>query len=219
MTTMEQAVVPAIDSGDLDQVETTEIIARIPDIADVYRQISPALKRYLGGNVLSHKPGLEPEDIIQTATLKLLPHWGEYMNHPDANPKSLFYRTAHNLLRDAGRQGARRPVSVSATDLILANIASENDTATEATDNVESRSSVELLFKAAMLDAGQAEAVRLCHIEGKSYNEITLELGIPHGTVSSRVHRGMQKLNDYAAKRGIKRPTSDLFDGTVPPAK
>lgn len=216
---MEQAVAPAVNPDELGQVETIEPVLQAPNLADVYTQISPALRRHLGSNALSHKPGFEPEDTLQTAALKLLPYWDEYMKRPDANPAGLFYRTADNLQKDAGRQVARRPVSVPATDQLLAGIASENDTATEAIASVEPGSSIALLFKTAALDAGQAEAVRLCHIEGESYTEIASKLGVPLGTVRSRIHRGMQKLSAYAARREITRPTSDLFDGTVPPTR
>jgi RNA polymerase sigma factor (sigma-70 family) len=51
------------------------------------------------------------------------------------------------------------------------------------------------------LPAGHRAAVVLCDIEGLSYEEIAVTLGIKTGTVRSRIHRARARLRDALAHR------------------
>ena len=46
------------------------------------------------------------------------------------------------------------------------------------------------------LSAEQRSVVLLCHYEGLSYPEIAEALGIPVGTVKSRMHNAMHRLRE-----------------------
>ena len=62
----------------------------------------------------------------------------------------------------------------------------------------------------AMLSDSLRVCILLCDMEGLSYEETALALGIPIGTVRSRLARGRMKLHDslqdFARRRGYLRP-------------
>lgn len=68
----------------------------------------------------------------------------------------------------------------------------------------------EVLAALARLPAGFQEVVLLCDVEDLSYREIATVLGIPVGTVMSRLYRARRSLRtmlaDYAGARGIGQP-------------
>ena len=67
----------------------------------------------------------------------------------------------------------------------------------------------------AALDALAPEfraAVVLCDIEGLSYEEISVTLGVKLGTVRSRIHRGRAQLREALAHRA---PGAEESDGAV----
>jgi RNA polymerase sigma-70 factor (ECF subfamily) len=61
-------------------------------------------------------------------------------------------------------------------------------------------------------------AVYLADVEGFSYKEIAEIVGIPAGTVMSRLHRGRkllrEKLADYARELGYTTGAADTTDAT-----
>jgi RNA polymerase sigma-70 factor (ECF subfamily) len=64
-------------------------------------------------------------------------------------------------------------------------------------ERIESREQVRRLARALeLLPEGQREVLRLAFLEGLSYQEIALELGISEGNVKTRVNRARSRLRD-----------------------
>jgi len=58
-----------------------------------------------------------------------------------------------------------------------------------------------------------AEAIELVDINGLSYAEAAEALGIPVGTVMSRLHRGRKKIREELRRAGVAPTRSDLDTG------
>ncbi len=65
----------------------------------------------------------------------------------------------------------------------------------------------------AALPARYREPLRLCYLEGRSYDEAALALGCAKGTVASRVARGRERLRARLAARGVAPSAAGLAAG------
>jgi RNA polymerase sigma-70 factor (ECF subfamily) len=50
------------------------------------------------------------------------------------------------------------------------------------------------------LEANEAEVVRMYHLEGKSYQEISSQVGMPENSVGPTLSRARQKMREAAAE-------------------
>ena len=60
------------------------------------------------------------------------------------------------------------------------------------------------------LPAGMRAAVLLCEVEGRSLKDAAADLGVPVGTLASRLARGRQRLADRLKRRGVAVPAAAL---------
>ena len=70
----------------------------------------------------------------------------------------------------------------------------------------------------AKLPAHYRDAVLLCDVQGIPRPEAAARLGVPDGTLSSRLSNGRKKLAERLAKRGITLPVAGTFLVAVPDA-
>jgi len=106
--------------------------------------------------------------------------------------RAWMFTIMHNLHVNAVRQGSRRPPVVSLADW-------DGDTALRPVQEIaaEVRGVVEAL---ALLPVEQRQVILLVGLEGFTYQEVAKVVGIPVGTVMSRLFRGRQRLREITGE-------------------
>jgi RNA polymerase sigma-70 factor (ECF subfamily) len=151
----------------------------------------PALRRYALS--LTRRPA-EAEDLVHDALVRAMERSATY--HPPGNLRGWLMSILHNLHIDRLRSGA----SAAARD---------RDFATQATDTLAPNQldSVRLNQVRRAFDTlpeEQREAMHLVTIEGLSYEEAAVVLGVPAGTVMSRISRGREALRRWESGPSLK---------------
>lgn len=156
----------------------------------------------------------EAEDLVQETFLRAHRSWGTFTR--GSNARAWLFTICRNVfLRGEERRGRRPEVPESEVDADVEALA-----ATAAFSEVEAadpeRSFFDSLVDGEVVRALDAlspafrEAVVLSDLEGLSYPEMAEVLGVPAGTVKSRLFRGrrllQQALYGYALEMGYIRP-------------
>lgn len=162
------------------------------------RELFPYLCRYL------HDAG-RAEEVFQAAFLRLYQHRYDFRLGERVRP--WLYAIATHLAIDVLRHRARRPtVSLDAehggdTSLKQFAIGRDEDPAERAEQQEERQ-----WLRAAIDELPQRlrDALRLVYFQGLKYDEAAKFLGIPLGTLKSRLHEALIKLNHAAQRRCLK---------------
>jgi RNA polymerase sigma-70 factor (ECF subfamily) len=154
----------------------------------------------------------DAEDLVQETYLKAYRAWHTFQQ--GTNLKAWLYRILTNTFINSYRSKKRRPEQTEldeVEDLYLyrrlggleaaaAGRSAEDEVMDLFTDD-DVKKAIEALPEQFRL------AVLLADVEGFSYKEIAEILGIPIGTVMSRLHRGRKGLQkalvDFGAQRGL----------------
>lgn len=152
----------------------------------------------------------DAEDLVQEAYTKAYSAFHQYK--PGTNLKAWLYRILTNTYINLYRKRQREPLRTSTDTVEDWQMASAMEHSPAGLRSAE----VEALdhlpdsdVKAALQAIGEdfRMAVYFVDVEGFSYKEASEILGVPIGTVMSRLHRGRKNLRellaDYAADRGI----------------
>lgn len=159
------------------------------NLVDLYRSgVINVVQRMTGDTGLA-------EDVAQEAFIKA---WVGMKRYDPGHPfRSWIYRIAINAALDASRREVshRRAVIADVDPTDLASADGSPETA------VESQEQVQLVRKAilALPEASRAALV-LREYEGLSYAEISAALGVPVGTVMSRLNYARSRLRRILAK-------------------
>jgi RNA polymerase sigma-70 factor (ECF subfamily) len=160
----------------------------------------------------------EADDLTQETFLRAYRHWSTFERGTSA--RSWLFTIARNAFLRSRERQTRRPETLE-TDL---DVAVEALGAAEAYRDIAAADPERQFFDSFIDDeiklAVEAlpeefrEAVVLSDIEGLNYAEIAEVLGVPLGTVKSRLYRGRRqlerKLYDYAVDMGyIRRRRND----------
>lgn len=119
----------------------------------------------------------EAQDVVQEAFARLLPRWSTVGAYDD--PEAWVRKVAFRLLSNRFR-AARRLVSGDATD----------GAGAPGPDGER----LDLVRSLARLPLGQRQVIVLHHLFDLSVAEVAHELGVPAGTVKSRLSRGRAAL-------------------------
>ncbi len=147
----------------------------------------------------------DAEDLVQEAYLKAFRSFRRF--RPGTNFKAWIYRILVNSSIDFYRRRARQPLISELTDEAAAPAAAperhrllDNMEALDAFVGDDVRRALD------ELPAAHRIVVLLADIEGFKYREIASILGIPIGTVMSRLHHARRQLRsalwDYARRQG-----------------
>ena len=147
----------------------------------------------------------EAEDLVQEAYVRAFRSWRTYQ--AGTNLRAWLLRIVHNLAIDASRRRKRAPElePLEANDYYLYNRLEQGAGEPPATDRL-----LERLSQGPILDAlGELpqnfrEVVVLVDLGDFSYQEAADVLGVPIGTVMSRLHRGRRMLKAKLADRAIE---------------
>ena len=145
---------------------------------------------------LTRKPA-DAEDLVQDTYLKAFRAASQFER--GTNLKARLYTILHNTIRNMRRHDGRNPVDV------------DSETVEQAVDVAGAQQTPEQLLTRATLDADlQAalddlpdafrQAVWLRDVEEFTYAEIADMVGVPIGTVMSRISRGRRMLFERLSK-------------------
>lgn len=134
------------------------------------------------------------EDLMQETFVRAMQASRTY--RPTARLSTWLFSIASNLMRDHWRRQARRGVAASFDDLSLA--------APDRTEEAALRALGRQGVRAALLQLPpqQRAALVLRYYHDLSYEEIAQALACPVGTVRSRIHNGLQRLDELLVREG-----------------
>ena len=152
----------------------------------------------------------DAEDLVQETYLKAYQKFHQYK--PGTNIKAWLYRILTNTYITGYRKAQRSPKRAS-TDTVedwqLAEAASHAESGLKSAEveALEALPSTQLREALDSLSEEHRMVVLMADVEGMSYKEIAEELGVPMGTVMSRLNRARKNLRaslaDVAAEYGI----------------
>jgi RNA polymerase sigma-70 factor (ECF subfamily) len=156
----------------------------------------------------------DAEDLVQEAFLRAYRGFGGFT--PGTNLKAWLYRILTNTFINNYRKKQRQPVTVLEEDIPdwylydhLADGSARGETASAEAQVLERMPDEDVQAALDALPEAFRMAVWLADVEGFAYKEIAEILGIPIGTVMSRLHRGRKSLEkmlwDKVRERGLVR--------------
>jgi len=162
------------------------------------RRVYAICYRYFGN-------AADAEDATQDTFLTLLRRASTYAG--TAAFSTWLYRVAMNACNDLARRRSRRPRSVGRDVEALADRAAPGDPLADR------ELGVDLERALARLDETSRAAIVLHDVGGLPYDEVAARLGLPVGTVKSRIHRGHARLAD-----ALVPPAAEPATGSRPPS-
>jgi RNA polymerase sigma-70 factor (ECF subfamily) len=128
----------------------------------------------------------DADDLLQDCYLRALQGWGQFDG--SGSRKSWLFGIARRTCADWFRQKKRERAAVSLEKL---GESGQTSPGTQRTDEIEA---VWEVVKG--LSAEQSEVIHLRFAAELSYDEIGQVVGIPLGTVRSRLHRGLRAVRE-----------------------
>ena len=170
----------------------------------------PLLDQLYGGALRLTRNPADAEDLVQETYIKAFQAFDSFTQ--GTNLKAWMYRIMTNLYITNYRKAQRRPTQTSAEEITDYQLLSSASHESQGLESAE----VEALKKLPTSEISEAlnalsedyrMVVYYADVEGLAYKEIAEILGVPLGTVMSRLHRGRKKLRDalkdVARERGI----------------
>ncbi|MGE5359061.1 MAG: sigma-70 family RNA polymerase sigma factor [Bacteroidales bacterium] len=139
----------------------------------------------------------DAEDLVQDTYLKAFRSVSQF--EPGTNLKAWLFTILHNTFLNRRRRSVREPVSVEPEEIERAAVGLSPSSPTP--EQLLMRDTLDADLQAALdgLPDSFRQAVWLRDVEEFSYAEIASMLGIPIGTVMSRISRGRRLLYDQLA--------------------
>ena len=150
----------------------------------------------------------DAQDLVQDTYIKAYNSFHQF--EPGTNLKAWLYRVLTTTFINNYRKDQRRPQTSDSEleDWQIAEASSHTSDQGKSTEDVVLENLPDSDIKNALAEIPEEfrMAVYLADVEGFSYKEIAEIVGVPAGTVMSRLHRGRkqlrEKLTDYARERG-----------------
>ena len=150
----------------------------------------------------------DAQDLVQDTYAKAYTSFHQF--EPGTNLKAWLYRVLTTTFINTYRKDQRRPQTSDSEleDWQIAEASSHTSDQGKSTEDVVLENLPDSDIKTALAEIPEEfrMAVFLADVEGFSYKEIAEIVGVPAGTVMSRLHRGRkqlrEKLTDYARERG-----------------
>ena len=154
----------------------------------LFEHFAPRVKGFLV------KTGMNPDAAEEIAQATLLTVWRKaaQFDPASAGAAAWIFTIARNLRIDSARQAARQAKAA---------VSAERDETPEVADSAESmmlrRDDVSRVAAALeRLSEEQSTVIRMSFIEEQPHGEIAERLGLPLGTVKSRIRLAMARLRD-----------------------
>ncbi len=155
----------------------------------------PALRRYARGLV---HDAVAADDLVQDCLERVISHWHRRRNE---DARTWVFTILHNLAINRFRQVARRGQHVAIEDVgegLMAHRPTQEDALTKA----------DVMSAIQLLPEEQRSVLLLVSVEDLSYTQVAKVLGIPVGTVMSRLSRGRERLRQI-----LENPATDARPG------
>lgn len=173
-------------------MEMNELLSRVAVASDrrafeeLFAFFAPKVKGYL---IKIGTSGELAEDLAQETLLKV---WrkAKLFDVTKASASTWIFTIARNLRIDAARRAARTTVDIDIDEAALA--ADDDPLADEIVERTERDKIIHQAFTT--LPQNQLEVVKLHFLEDAAHSEISERLGVPLGTVKSRLRLAFQKI-------------------------
>ncbi len=151
------------------------------DIATLLEPQIPALRRYAFALTRNHAAA---DDLVQDCLERAVSRW--YLRGPDAQLRAWLFTILHNLFVSAQRTRRRRPLhdALDETSEAAAPVAPTQE---------GSLAGREMLERFGALSEDHQEVLLLVGVEGLAYASVARVLGVPVGTVMSRLSRAREQ--------------------------
>ena len=136
----------------------------------------------------------DAEDLVQDTFVKAFRHADQFKR--GTNLRAWLYTILHNTWRNRRRDAGREPVEVDSEQVEQAAAGGGGSQDIETPERILMRGTLDAELQAALdeLPEGFRQAVWLRDVEEFTYAEIAEMLGVPIGTVMSRISRGRRLL-------------------------
>ena len=142
----------------------------------------PRLRRYARALL---RDSAEADDLVQDCLARALDRLDQWREGD--SPRRWLFTILHNLHVDRARARMRRPAETSIHGVHGARLSA-------APEQMERIAFTDMLEALQAIPAERREALILVGVEGMSYRDAAEVLGIPVGTLMSRLGRGRQQL-------------------------
>lgn len=176
------------------------------------REARPLLEQLYGRALWLTRNPADAEDLVQDTSLRAYLAFGSF--RPGTNLRAWLYRILTNTYIDDHRARRCRPAQHLIAEMTERQLARAQGHAATGLPSAEAQALARLPdgeVKAAMQRVPEqfGMAVYLADVQGYAYREIAEIMGIPVGTVMSRLHRGRRQLRGLLAttarERGLLR--------------
>jgi RNA polymerase sigma-70 factor (ECF subfamily) len=163
---------------------------------------------YRGALRLTHDSD-QAQDLVQEAYLRALRYQHSYQ--AGTNMRAWLFAIMRNLFWDRFKGSRKDDVSLDDLGEFVLYDKLKDEGARPEADVLDKIAASEVVAAVDTLPALHREVVLLVDVEGFSYKDAADTLGVPIGTVMSRLHRARQQLQkslyEYAVESGIVRPS------------
>lgn len=159
------------------------------DVLVLVEPLIPALRRYARGLL---RDATAADDLVQDCLEKVIAHWHRRRND---DPRTWVFAILHNLavnkLRQRARRGRHLPFDEVEESALASRAAQEDGLLQQG-----------ILDAVAQLPEEQRSIVLLVSLEDMPYAQVAAVLGIPIGTVMSRLSRARERLRQILEHPG-----------------
>lgn len=161
--------------------------------AAFFQHFSPLLKGFLMKG--SRLNAAQAEELVQEVMIKV---WGraEQFDSTKSSATTWLYTIARNSRID----WLRRQSNAQTEELVADDLYEDESAETPFTQLQHARNEQTVVDALASLPDEQALVLKKVYMESKSHSEVSTELGLPLGTVKSRVRLALKKLQDVVGR-------------------
>lgn len=161
--------------------------------AAFFKHFSPLLKGFLMKG--SRLNSAQAEEIVQEVMMKVWRRAEQFDHHKSSATTWLYTIARNNRIDWFRRQSNAETIELQADDLYEVE---SHDTPFAQLQQVRAQETVAKAL--ADLPEEQALVLQKVYMESKSHSEVSAELGLPLGTVKSRVRLALKKLQDVIGR-------------------
>lgn len=158
--------------------------------AELFRHFAPRLRAFGAATPMIDSPSAFGDELAQDVMISV---WQKatMFDAGKASATTWIFSIARNRRIDLLRRRNRRPEILMADDMFPD---MPDDSADPFSLTQEQRLGDHLQSMLDTLPAEQAEVLNHVYVEGKTHSEVAEELGLPLGTVKSRIRLALQKM-------------------------
>ena len=171
---------------------------------EMYRGSSPRLLRRLHGMIGDWE---KSEDCLQQVYVEALQHMARYRG--EGPLQAWLNRIATNVALQCFRREKRWRGVLG--DLVSDRLTAKGPPERPLPERLLAREEIHALVHETLqkLSPKKRIVVLLCDLEGRKLEDVAFELGVPKGTVASRLHHGRRELRKAVARQ-LKRQNSSV---------